>query len=178
MTTTSGSLLEGLAALVDYPVETLEEPLLDCLEDPAIEPGAVADLERFAGAIADLSVSELQEEYAATFDFGQACSLDVGWHLFGDTHERGAFMAALREDLDRVGVVEDAELPDHLTHVLALLARDPDGAPALAETIAPAVDAIERALVDRASPYAYLVAAIGAELTALRSTRQKEASHP
>ena len=177
MGTTNGSLLETLGALLDYPVVEPDDLLIACLSDPALDPEALANLERFAGAIVDLTVTDMQEEYTATFDFDQECSLDVGWHLFGDTHERGAFMASLREDMIRTGVPESAELPDHLTHVLALLARDPDGAPALAEAVAPGVDAVAHALVDRGSPYQYLLAAISDELTALRAGKREEVAH-
>jgi nitrate reductase delta subunit len=173
----SASVLERLAALVEYPVSEPDEQLLDCLEDPALDPEAGAELERFAAVAVELTVSELQEEYTATFDFTQACSLDLGWHLFGDTHERGAFMAALLDDMGRAGVPENAEMPDHLTHVLTLLARDPERAPALAEVVAPAVDSIARALAERASPYAHLIGAISAEVNALRVKRHEEVSH-
>lgn len=177
MSHASASVLERLATLVEYPVMEPDEQLLDCLEDPALDPDAGAELERFAGAVTELTVSELQEEYTATFDFTQACSLDLGWHLLGDTHERGAFLAGLLNDMMRVGVPENAEMPDHLTHVLTLLARDPERAPALAEIVAPAVDAIARALAERASPYAHLIAAVAAEVNVLRVKRQEEVSH-
>lgn len=177
MSTATVSLLETLGALVDYPVVEPDDLLIACLIDPALDPEALANLERFSGAVADMSVTDMQEEYTATFDFSPECSLDVGWHLFGDTHERGAFMASLREDMARTGVPESAELPDHLTHILALLARDRDGAPTLAEAVAPGVDAIARALADRSSPYQYLLEAIGNELTALRARKREEVAH-
>lgn len=176
MTHETASVLERLAALVEYPVTEPDEQILDCLEDPALDPEACAELERFAGTVTELTVSELQEEYTATFDFTQACSLDLGWHLFGDTHERGAFMAGLLDDMTRVGLPENAEMPDHLTHILTLLAHDPEKASTLAETVAPAIDAIARALAERASPYAHLMGAISAEVNAVRVKRREEVS--
>ena len=66
---------------------------------------------------------ELQELYAATFDLDPHCSLEVGWHLFGENYERGEFLVKMRVELRRLGVGESTELPDHLTHALAALGR-------------------------------------------------------
>jgi nitrate reductase delta subunit len=115
-----------------------------------------------------MSTAELQEEYTAAFDFDPACALELGWHLFGESRERGAFLAALREDLTSAGIQESHELPDHATHVLALVAReDYARAAQLADLVMPAVGAIERALLKRRSPYVHVFAAMYAELAAL-----------
>ena len=47
--------------------------------------------------------------------------LDLGWHLYGEAYERGAFMVKIREILRNQGIAETSELPDHLTHILAIL---------------------------------------------------------
>ena len=62
-----------------------------------------------------------QELYVQTFEFNPNCTLEIGWHLFGENYERGAFLVKMREELRRHGVPESNELPDHLTHLLALL---------------------------------------------------------
>lgn len=162
MTAGGTGLLETLARLVEYPDGDLEPRVRACLAHPtAIGPAAAAELERFADAIAGTSVGELQERYTATFDLDPACALDVGWHLFGDAHERGTFMAALREDLQQAGVPETAELPDHLPHVLELVSREqPARAAALASLVAPAIAALHRALAARESPYLHVLAAL------------------
>ncbi len=119
-------------------------------------------------AIAAMPLGCLQEQYTADFDFDPACSLNVGWHLFGESRERGAFLALLREDLGRAGIAESAELPDHLSHVLALVDRDePSRAAELAAIVLPAVAAIEQALTARRSPYAHLLHHVYTELSAL-----------
>ncbi len=162
MTAACTARLDALAALVAYPDGDLQPRVRACrLDLAAISPAAAGELERFADAIARPSLGELQEQYTAAFDLDPACALEVGWHLFGEAHERGAFMAALREDLRRAGVPETAELPDHLTHVLALLGREqPARAAALAALVVPAIERVHRALGARGSPYVHVLAAL------------------
>src|SRR6266568_3182701 len=56
-----------------------------------------------------------QELYVQTFEFNPACTLELGWHLFGENYERGEFLVRMREQLRRHGIAESNELPDHLT---------------------------------------------------------------
>ena len=157
----------ALARLVAYPDERTLIDARAMLAPAHAAPGAAAALE-FLEVTAPMTAAELQEEYTAAFDFDPACALDLGWHLFGESRERGAFLAGLREDLKSAGITETHELPDHLTHVLALLGRD-DYARGrqLSDLVMPAVGAIERALTRRGSPYAHVLAAVYAELAAL-----------
>jgi nitrate reductase gamma subunit len=104
--------------------------------------------------------------YTAAFDFDRAVR-HLGC-LFGESRDRGAFLSALREDLQRAAITESSELPDHLAHVLALIARDDYvRAVQLADLVMPAVAQIERALTTRGSPYAHALAAVYAELAVL-----------
>jgi nitrate reductase delta subunit len=179
MTAGCAGRLDALIGLLGYPDAGLPSRARAALADPALGPSAVADLQGFAGAIAGMSIGDLQEHYTATFDLDPACALDVGWHLFGDAHERGAFMAALREDLQRAGVPETRELPDHLTRVLALLGREqPDRAAALAELIAPAIGSVRRALAGRQSPYVHVLAAVQAVMAGAGADDRQEVTRP
>lgn len=158
---------EALVRLVEYPDEQTRADVRAVL--PAL-PGTQGDgsVQEFLDVTKSMSLAELQEQYTAAFDFDPACSLDLGWHLFGESRDRGALLAALREDLQRAGITESSELPDHLTHVLALVSRDEyRGAAPLADLVLPAVSDIEQALTARGSPYAHVLAAVGAELASL-----------
>jgi nitrate reductase molybdenum cofactor assembly chaperone len=102
--------------------------------------------------------SAQQEQYSATFDFDPSCSLDVGWHLFGDAVERGALLARLRQELARAGISENGELPDHLPTLLRLLAREDEAsARNLAALMAPAVACLAQRLRERCSPFSDVV---------------------
>jgi nitrate reductase molybdenum cofactor assembly chaperone NarJ/NarW len=108
----------------------------------------------------------MQELYVQTFEFNPACTLEIGWHLFGENYERGEFLVRMREQLRRHGVAESTELPDHLTHLLALISRmDPDEAAELVGlSVLPALEKIKSALKDNA--YRRLIAEIEEKLAA------------
>lgn len=162
------SMWDSLAALTAYPRALPADRLTSCIDACHVDPDVAGALDRFRSAIADMSLTTLQECYSEAFDFGPECTLDVGWHLFGESRERGMFLATLVEDLAKAGVVRSTELPDHLTHLLALVGRAEQGeAAALARLIEPAVERIQRALVDRGSEYGALLEGIHTALGAM-----------
>jgi nitrate reductase molybdenum cofactor assembly chaperone NarJ/NarW len=155
------TLWDSLAALIAYPKAMPTERLTACIDACAVDPDLAGALDRFRSVIAGMSLTSLQECYSEVFDFGPDCTLDVGWHLFGESRERGMFLASLVDDLEKAGVMRSMELPDHLTHVLMLIGRARTGqAAALARLVEPAVEKIQRALHDRRSEYAALLEAI------------------
>jgi nitrate reductase molybdenum cofactor assembly chaperone len=108
----------------------------------------------------------MQEIYVQTFEFNPACTLEIGWHLFGENYERGEFLVRMREQLRRHGIAESTELPDHLTHLLLLIASmEHDEAAQLAgEFILPAIEKIRAALKD--NPYEPVIAGVAEKLEA------------
>jgi nitrate reductase molybdenum cofactor assembly chaperone NarJ/NarW len=118
--------------------------------------------DRLADTLAYPDAAARQEQYVDAFDLDPACSLDMGWHLFGDALERGAFLSMLREDLARAGVPEGGELPDHLPTLLRLIARsDAAAASRLAAIVAPAVARVRARLQARANPYEQVIGEVG-----------------
>jgi nitrate reductase delta subunit len=114
-----------------------------------------------------------QEQYVDAFDLDPACTLDIGWHLFGDTPDRGAFLSTLREELARAGVPEGGELPDHLPTLLRLIARaDATAAAELAARIAPAVARVHAQLSARGSPYGEVIGAVSRELAGVTAPQE------
>lgn len=167
-------LLDLLAAVVDYPDEHLPAVVAQAALQ-ASAPAVTAPLESFAEVLDQLSIDELREHYVTTFDFAPSCSLEVGVHLYGDTPERGAFLVRLLDGMRRIGIEPKGQLPDHLTCVLALIARDePDHAADFAVKIAPAIEQVRRALVERHSPYAEVVGAVRAALLEVRPVATKK----
>lgn len=146
--------LERIGLLFAYPIDGYAVQALEAARDLDDAPS----LAKFVDAIAPMTTAELQEQFVETFDLQADCSLDLGWHLFGERYERGEWLARLRADLRRTGVDDSLELPDHITNVLALLERDePASAAALASQIGPAFDRLHEALTRRDSPYRHLV---------------------
>lgn len=169
----STALWDGLAMLAGYP-DVDPVPCADACIRTSRERGdaeVTGALERFRAALEGMPLSALQERYTATFDLSPACTLDLGWHLFGASHRRGEFMASLVEDLERAGFARTSELPDHLSHLLGLIGREaPECAAARAAVIAPAVKRVGSAVAERDPVYAALLDAVHAELETL--TRQ------
>jgi nitrate reductase assembly molybdenum cofactor insertion protein NarJ len=108
----------------------------------------------------------MQELYVQTFEFNPACTLEIGWHIFGENYERGEFLVRMREQLRSHGIVESCELPDHLCHILQLLDRlDVEEATELVgQFVLPALTKIKDAL--NGSTYQDLVVATATSLEA------------
>jgi nitrate reductase delta subunit len=152
--------LRALAGLLGYPGETYLQSaeMLYVLLGDAL-PEAAQSMAAFGAYAEPLDSRELEENYARTFDINPACALEVGWHLFGEEYARGMLMVRLRGELRECGIEESSELPDHITHVLALLAAMPhEEARRLAQScVQPAVDKMHAALVKNDSPYQHVL---------------------
>jgi len=115
-------------------------------------------LASFASHANALGTAALQERFVTTFDLNPAAALEVGWHLFGEQYERGAFLVMLRDRLRAAHISEAGELPDHLQHVLSLVAtmRDDERGAFVARYLAPALEKIGAA-VPEDNPFSDLV---------------------
>jgi nitrate reductase molybdenum cofactor assembly chaperone len=127
------------------------------------DPAAADALEAFEAHVGGASNERLQELFTQAFDLNPVCALEVGWQLFGEEYERGAFMVQMRQLLRDHDVAERGELPDHLSSLLSLLPRlecDPARAFA-ADALIPAVDKMLAAMEKADSPFRPLLQAIG-----------------
>lgn len=160
---TRTELFNLFAELFTYPREGYARIAERCLSAGVDLPSEAREgLEKFWGAIRDKTLEQLEELFVRTFDLNPVCVLEIGWHLYGDNYDRGAFLVKLREQLRAHNVRESSELPDHLTHVLALLARlDAEQAGALAaESVIPALDKMLAGMAGKESPYEFLLSAL------------------
>ncbi|MFB3819175.1 MAG: nitrate reductase molybdenum cofactor assembly chaperone [Candidatus Methylomirabilales bacterium] len=151
------------AAVFRYPDERYLEALRACRRSVCLAaPEAAAPLGRFADAMAALSPEAQQEQFTATFDLNPACALEVGWHLFGENYERGAFLVKMRRLLTRFGVPDGGELPDHLGAVLTLLGRMPadEAAEFAGACVLPALAKMRTHLAGKSNPFESLLDAI------------------
>lgn len=107
---------------------------------------------------------EQQELYVQTFEFDPACTLEIGWHLFGENYERGEFLVRVRSELRRYDIPESTELPDHLTHLLPLLERMErlEAARFVGQFLLPALTKIASAV--KSNPYRDILGHIQAKL--------------
>ena len=155
---------ESLAAVLEYPRAEISGQMRACLEGLHEDyPEAARRLEKFEKYTASVSTDSLRELYTATFDLNPVCTLDVGYHVFGESYKRGAFLAGLQRTLSEHGLEAGAELPDHLTVVLRLLARMESGEDrsALVELIlATALARMKKAFEGGDNPYAEVIRAV------------------
>jgi len=132
-----------LAKLFRYPTEGYLHEVVRSFEVLAVGRREISEpFAKFLKQVRSLTVKDLQALYTTTFDLDPVCSLEVGWHLFGENYERGEFLVRMRGELRRLGVKESTELPDHLSHALEALDRmEPDEAADFAAAcLAPALD--------------------------------------
>ena len=71
-----------------------------------------------------LSLEQMRELYTITFDMQPVCYPYVGYHLFGESYKRGAFMAQLNEAYHTRDYSAGQELPDHLSVILRFIGLD------------------------------------------------------
>ena len=121
----SAALMQALAhagALLTYPVEGYGRDLPTIIARLAGgDDETAAALSAFDSYVRGTSVESLQEAFTQTFDLNPVCALEVGWQLFGEEYERGAFLVHTRQLLREHSVPERGELPDHLSSLLGLL---------------------------------------------------------
>lgn len=167
-------LIPGLAALLRYP--GLDTPgLAMALADAAMAAAHPCQepLEAFALVCRTSEIKDLQEAYTRAFDMNPDATLDVGWHLFGETYKRGQFLAMMRHYLQRQGIPEGSDLPDHLPALLDLTMKleTQDAMDLVDDCVLPALEKILAAVKE--GPYVHVLQATFLLFTAHR----QEASH-
>lgn len=156
--------LESLAALLEYPREGAAERAQAARAALlAAAPAVAAACEPFLAHLSSAPLHDLEELYARTFDWSPERALEIGWHLYGEQYDRGAFLVRMRERLRAHGVEEGQDLPDHLATLLRLLARTgPVEAEDLcARHLRPALERLVKGFESSAgNPYADVVKAV------------------
>jgi nitrate reductase molybdenum cofactor assembly chaperone NarJ/NarW len=161
------NIYDALAAVLSYPGEDYPARVQEAV---LAAPAELApQLQTFAMGLAGQSTLELQELYTVTFDLNPVCSLELGWHLFGENYDRGLLLVRLRGLLRQYGIAESVELPDHLSHALLLLGRmDEDARREFAIAIVlPAIGKMLDAFREKQNPYEKVLTALKTELRSL-----------
>ncbi len=143
--------LDALAPLLVYPTDTLPAHAAAAgLRLAASAPPLADRLAETLDALASWPAHELEELYTQTFDLNPVCTLEVGWHLYGEQYERGRFLVRCRDLLHEAGVDEAGELPDFLPSLLLAVARlEQERALDVASYLLPAVRTMCRAMKDK-----------------------------
>ncbi len=118
-----------VAASLDYPEGSSAPGALDAAERTEdLAPEISAALRRLSSWLASAPPGGAEERYSGLFDLSPVCTLHLGYHLFGESYQRGALLSGLVVEMRKAGVVlRDGELSDYLPAVLRLLASLPAG---------------------------------------------------
>lgn len=161
MTEDERKLCKILAFLLEYPSASwqLELPELFEFLGTTGEAKQQKVLKDFLTYTEQTPSLEQQETYTSAFDLNPATSLNLTYHLMGDSEDRGKVLAGLlriycREGYDAIG----GELPDYLPLVLEFLALcpKPEDAELLWSCLRMVATLSER-LEENRHPYAELV---------------------
>lgn len=124
----SGEVLRLFSLLLEYPAPGLERGARRCealLRERC--PEAAGLVGEFSAYAAERGTEGREEDYAAVFDLGSSCPLYVGYHLFGESYKRSAFLLGLRERYRARGFEVPGEDSDHLPVMLRFLSACRDG---------------------------------------------------
>ena len=168
-------LYEMFAGLLEYPEADWGVRLEMCSQRLRIEsPELAPHFAEFSRKIADVPVAQLQERYTQTFDLNPVCTLDIGYHQFGENYKRGELLAGLRETEAPYELGQQHQLPDYLPVLLRLLVKLEDTelrSALIAECMIPALDKMIEALSQTENPYRDLVEVINRALKLDESER-------
>lgn len=119
--------LELVATSIEYPeTNSAAAARAAGLRLQSMYPTVAARFTELADWLDKTSMDELEEVYSALFDLRPACTLHVGYHVYGEAYQRGGLLAGLAEELRKAGVNPGNEIPDYLPTVLRLLSRLPN----------------------------------------------------
>ena len=155
--------LRAFGQLLSYPDQyTAEAAELLYIILMSDVPDAARDISAFGAFVEQHDLWEVEEAFTQTFDVNPACALDIGWHLFGEEYARGMFLVRMREELRKHNLTETAELPDHITHVLAVIGEmsDDDAGRFVRACMLPAMLKMRSALAETDSPYNGIVSSL------------------
>jgi nitrate reductase delta subunit len=119
--------LRCFADMLEYPAPSLPGTVCRCQTLlAALDTDEAGALTPFADYVARTPLPLLEEAYTGIFDLDPKCHLYVGYHLFGDSYKRSAFLIGLKERFHASGFSAGDELPDHLSALLRFVAMTTD----------------------------------------------------
>jgi len=118
-------------------------------------------LQDFLQAIRKLDLNEWEEEYTRTFDLNPAVAPYIGFQVWGESYERGNFMALVNRELQALQIDPGSELPDHLAPMFRYLDATATPHAEIVEALRPAVQRMSELLIQTQAknPYTALLQA-------------------
>ncbi len=167
-TKTTNQWLVDLGAALEYPSVDTQQRCRLAAEALVGEHDELAEtLTTLADWLSNAARGESEEWYSRLFDLSPVCTLNIGYHLFGEQYERGAFLAGLVSEHRDAGLEPPADLPDHLPAVLRLLhhlGSAEDAEILVSHAVLPALDRMLSDLKESEAPWIAVLKAIPATL--------------
>lgn len=158
------TLLAQLANCFDYPrTDTAMGSRLLASEFGTKFPEMRDALQELSEWLESAAPGEPQERYTDLFDLKPVCTLNISFHLWGDTYQRGAFLSEISRELREVKIDPGDELPDYLPTILRLLERinDVEDLELIVEKVLlPALQKMTHALETSSAPWAKVLACL------------------
>jgi nitrate reductase delta subunit len=162
---------QSCSLLLDYPDESLIQRLPLIRSATALLPDHIgSSIRAFVTYLESTPLQAAQVEYVDTFDTRRRCTLFLTYFAHGDTRKRGVALLRFKQRYLRSGfVLDDTELPDHLSVVLEYAATvdQPLGRSLMIDHRA-ALELLRLSLRDGRSPWAPVLDAVSATLPPLR----------
>jgi nitrate reductase delta subunit len=159
-----------VALALRYPtVDAMD--VLETSVDALPQGRAEREMRRFVKDVNGMPFGKLQELYTATFDLSPVVVPYVGHLAYGDSYERGTFMADLKGAMRSADVDPGSELPDHLDPILRYLAATDEPIDSLEPVLVPAITKMEKTLKKSNSKNPYLHVLTAARIVAEESMR-------
>jgi len=164
MTREKSVIMKMASLFLQYPDEDMLISLDPLAEEIARLPQGRARevLADFAGYLQSRRLIRLQEEYSRYFDLNPAASLNLTYHRYGDSRDRGAALVQLLQVYHGAGYEPaTGELPDYLPLVLEFLAICPKAEyDWLVQEYRPQVEVLADRLNRAGTPYAHLLSIV------------------
>ncbi len=156
--------LDGIAVALEYPGAATAGRCLEAAQTLPEGQAAMANaLTALGNWLAQAAHGTDEEWYGRLFDLSPVCTLNIGYHLFGEQYERGAFLAGLVAEHRRAGLAPPDDLPDHLPTLLRLLGRLEDAQDAslmVSHALLPALDRMRADLRSSEAPWVAVLEAM------------------
>ncbi len=155
-----------IAEALEYPTEHTPALTNEAAENTSNPPLADA-LGDLATWLDGRDLDEVREVYTRMFDLSPVCTMNVGYHVFGDTYARGALLAGLVTEMRGVGLDPGNELPDYLPNLLRLAGRlsdEEDIDLMIRNLIVPGLDRMDETLDSQSDPWGVILAALRSHL--------------
>jgi nitrate reductase delta subunit len=152
------------AEILEYPDKNLLPTTKACIDSISMRyKESSLELQHFLRFLKGTNLSRLEEIYIGTFELNALSYLYAGYHIFGNSPKRGAFLSKLKERYSLLGISSGNELPDHFPVLLRFSSKVGDSFEEYTlskKILVPSLEQILNDLRKSNNPYASVISAL------------------